>query len=475
MAELKLITLKVKISLQMLKKITLILSIFLLFSSCSVYVPSTNTNTSNVRTKVASNFPEGFDDASKSRYEGGNITVSSGQWYLENAVIGGADNDQKEGVKAIRMKEIAKLRMNFDIQSGIQQVRFKYGVYQLDKESSFELWASSNGGASWNKVGSTITAMDKSLQDALFNVNIQQSARIEIRKTDGSVNRLNIDNVSIITYSSTSSTTPSPLPSPSPKTIPNGSTTATRDDNLTLGNPSNAATNTSYSDNYLMVKNAYTLSYNKNKGIANWVSWHLSTAWKGETDRQNDFRPDPSLPQNWYQVTPRDYASTGFDRGHLCPSDDRDGGLEDNKETFLMTNMTPQAPENNRGIWKALEDYGRTLTQQGNEVYIIAGTIGEGGTGTNGFAKRIGKNDNITVPASLWKIIVVLPIGQNDELRINENTRIIAVNIPNQNGLVGSWKQYRTSVAELEKLTGYDFLSTISPDIQAIIEAKVDK
>ena len=459
----------------MLKKITLILSISLLFSSCGVYVPSINTNTSNVRTKVASNFPEGFDDASKSRYEGGNITVSSGQWYLENAVIGGADNDQKEGVKAIRMKEIAKLRMNFDIQSGIRQVRFKYGVYQLDKESSFELWASFNGGASWNKVGSTITATNKSLQDALFNVNIQQSARIEIRKTDGSINRLNIDNISIITYSSSSSTTPSPLPSPSPKTIPNGSTTATRDDNLTLGNPSNAATNTSYSDNYLMVKNAYTLSYNKNKGIANWVSWHLSTAWKGETDRQNDFRPDPSLPQNWYQVTPRDYASTGFDRGHLCPSDDRDGGLEDNKETFLMTNMTPQAPENNRGIWKALEDYGRTLTQQGNEVYIIAGTIGEGGTGTNGFAKRIGKNDNITVPASLWKIIVVLPIGQNDELRINENTRIIAVNIPNQNGLVGSWKQYRTSVAELEKLTGYNFLSTISPDIQAIIEAKVDK
>jgi endonuclease G len=475
MAESRLIIFKLKIPLQMLKKITLILSISLLFSSCGVYVPTTNTNTSNVRTKVASNFPEGFDDASKSRYEGGNITVSSGQWYLENAVIGGADNDQKDGVKAIRMKETAKLRMNFDIQSGIQQVRFKYGVYQLDKESSFELWASSNGGASWNKVGSTITATDKSLQDALFNVNIHQSARIEIRKTDGSVNRLNIDNISIITYSSSSSTTPSPLPSPSPKTIPNGSTTATRDDNLTLGNPSNAATNTSYSDNYLMVKNAYTLSYNKNKGIANWVSWHLSTAWKGETDRQNDFRPDPSLPQNWYQVTPRDYASTGFDRGHLCPSDDRDGGLEDNKETFLMTNMTPQAPENNRGIWKALEDYGRTLTQQGNEVYIIAGTIGEGGTGTNGFAKRIGKNDNITVPASLWKIIVVLPIGQNDELRINENTRIIAVNIPNQNGLVGSWKQYRTSVAELEKLTGYNFLSTISPEIQAIIEARVDK
>ena len=462
----------------MLKKITQILSISLLLSSCvGVYIPSINTNTSsssNVRTKVASNFPEGFDEASKSRYEGGNITVSSGQWYLENAIMGGADNDQKDGVKAIRMKETAKLRMNFDIQSGIQQVRFRYGVYQLDKGSSFELWASSNGGASWNKVGSTITATDKSLQDALFNVNIQQAARIEIRKTDGSVNRLNIDNISVITYISNSSTTSIPLPKPSPQPVPNGSTTATRDDNLTLGNPSNAVTNTSYSDNYLMVKNAYTLSYNKNKGIANWVSWHLSTAWKGDTDRQNDFRTDPSLPQNWYEVTPRDYASTGFDRGHLCPSSDRDGSLEDNQETFFMTNMTPQAPSNNRGIWKMLEEYERTLTLQGNEVYIIAGTIGEGGTGTNGFAKTIGKN--ITVPASLWKIIVVLPIGQNDVLRINENTRVIAVNIPNDNGVGGdSWKKYIVSVNELQQLTGYDFLSNVSPDTQAIIEARVDK
>jgi endonuclease G, mitochondrial len=457
----------------MLKKLTQILSIAFTLSSCvGVYVPSTNTPTRttptpSVQTKVAANFPEGFDDASKSRYEGGNITVSSGQWYLENAIMGSADNDQKSGVKAVRMKETAKLRMNFDIPSGIQQVRLKYGVYQLDKESSFELWTSTNSGTSWNKVGSTITATDKSLRDAMFNVNIQQSARIEIRKTDGSANRLNIDDIVLMTYGvGGSASTP----------IPNGSTTATRDDNLALGNPSNAVTNTSYSDNYLMAKNAFTLSYNKNKGIANWVSWHLSTAWKGPTERQNDFRPDPNLPQNWYEVTPSDYARTGFDRGHLCPSDDRDGTLEDNQETFFMTNMTPQAPEHNRGIWKTLEDYGRILTQQGNEVYIIAGTIGEGGTGTNGFAKTIGKNDNITVPASLWKIIVVLPVGQNDVLRINENTRIIAVNIPNDNSVgTNSWKNYRVSVDELERLTGYDFLSNISVEIQSIIEGRVDR
>ncbi len=460
----------------MFKKIVLFFSISLPLSSCvGVYVPSTNTGSSiprptspAVQTKVASNFPEGFDGASKSRYEGGNITVSSGQWYLDNAIMGGAENDQKNGTKAVRMKETAKLTMNFDCPNGIQQVRFKYGVYQLDKSSTFELWISTNAGNSWQQIGNSITASEKALRDALFNVDISQAVRIEIRKTDGSVNRLNIDDITVITYGNGGGYTPTP--------VENGSNVASRDDNLGLGNPSNALENTSSSDNFLMVKTAYTLSYNKNKGTANWVSWHLSTAWKGETARQNDFRPDSSLPNNWYEVNPRDYADTGFDRGHLCPSDDRDGGLEDNQETFFMTNMTPQAPDHNRGIWKILEDYGRILTQQGNEVYIMAGTIGQGGTGANGFANTIGRNNNITVPASLWKIIVVLPIGQNDVQRINENTRIIAVNIPNQNSVgANSWKKYRVSVDELEALTGFDFLSNVPTDVQAIIEAKVDK
>jgi endonuclease G, mitochondrial len=80
------------------------------------------------------------------------------------------------------------------------------------------------------------------------------------------------------------------------------------------------------------------------------------------------------------------------------------------------------------------------------------------------------------VPASLWKIIVVLPIGQNDVLRINENTRIIAVNIPNDNSIgTNSWKNYRVSVDELERLTGYDFLSNVSVEIQGVIEGMVDR
>jgi endonuclease G, mitochondrial len=451
------------------KKILAYLSIALTISSCiSVYVPPNNTprpTTPSVQTRPAANFPEGFDGASKSRYEGAIIKVSSGEWFLDNAVLGGAENDQKEGLKAVRLKDGGILRMNFDIQTGIQQVRLKYGVYQLDKESSLEVWASTNGGNTWQKVGTTIIASEKTLRSGLFNVNSTSPTRIEIRKVAGGDNRLNIDNLEIMTYSKESSTNPTPSP---PN---NGSSVATRDDALTLGNPSGAVSNTSNEDNFLMVKSTYMLSYNKNKNTANWVSWHLSAAWKGDAVRQNDFRPDPSLPQNWYEVTQRDYMDSGFDRGHLCPSDDRDATIEDNQETFFMTNMVPQAPDHNRGIWKNLEDYERTLLGQGNELYVIAGVLGKGGEGEKGFATTIGRNNNIVVPVSLWKIIVVLPIGENDVSRINTSTKVIAVNIPNKNAVgIDKWSFYTTTIKKLEALTGYDFLSNVPRDIQEVIE-----
>lgn len=452
----------------------------LLLNACVSYVPNTTTNTPPVVTssvakvKVAANFPEGFDDASKNKYEGGTIAVSSGQWYLENAMMGSADNDIKHGTKSIRIKESGKVSMAFDMPTGIQQVKFNYAVYQLDQSVNFEVYLSKNQGDSWTRIYST-TATNKVLKEANIIVNTTEASRIEIRKTDGTSNRLNIDDLSIVTYQTGSYNAPTPSPTPSPTPNPNKKNVATRDNNLTLGNPSGAVKNTSYADNYLMEKQAYTLSYNRNKGTANWVSWHLSTAWKGETARQNDFRPDDKLPQGWYAVTPKDYANTGFDRGHLCPSDDRDGDVINNQESFYMTNMVPEAPEHNRGIWKSLEEYTRNQLGDANEVYVIAGVLGKGGIGSNGEAQTIGKNNDIVVPVSLWKIIVIVPLGDNDASRINATTRVIAVNIPNKNSLeVSNWRSYRISVDMIEKLTGYDFLSNVPTDIQRIIEAKID-
>ncbi|MFN0201174.1 MAG: DNA/RNA non-specific endonuclease [Bacteroidia bacterium] len=250
--------------------------------------------------------------------------------------------------------------------------------------------------------------------------------------------------------------------------------TPTRDAALTLGNPSNAVANATNMTNYLMEKATYALSYNNERGGPNWVAWHLSSAWKGSTARQDDFRKDPALPSNFYAVGHSDYTNTGFDRGHQCPSDDRDSTVEDNSSTFLMTNMLPQAPNANRITWVNLEDYCRALMQQGKELYIYCGGYGAGGNGSNGNLTTFA-GGKVTVPKRLWKIIVVLPIGAEDAKRVAEDTRVIAVDMPNVQSVNSkSWQEYRVSVRDLETATGYNFLSNVPQKIQEVIEKKID-
>lgn len=245
----------------------------------------------------------------------------------------------------------------------------------------------------------------------------------------------------------------------------------TRDANMALGNPSQAGKTDL--NNYLIERPQYTLSYNSSKCEANWVSWHLSIAWKGNTPRSADFKPDNALPKAAYHVNTHDYTNSGFDRGHLCPSDDRDGSVPDNEATFYMDNIIPQAPKNNQQTWKALEDYSRTLAASGNELYIIAGAYGVGGVNKNGELKTSISKHKITVPSNVWKIIVVLPNGPNDVKRINTSTRIIAVDMPNTQAVSNHpWEYYKTSIDNIELQTGYDFLSNVSTQIQDVIEAK---
>ncbi|HAS46271.1 MAG TPA: DNA/RNA non-specific endonuclease [Microscillaceae bacterium] len=243
---------------------------------------------------------------------------------------------------------------------------------------------------------------------------------------------------------------------------------------IALGNPSNAQADINMPTNYLIPKDEFVLAYNRDRGQANWVSWHLDNTWRGSAERQDDFRPDIEVPQEWYRVTQNDYRSSGFDQGHLCPSADRTRSTLVNSATFVMTNMIPQAPSNNRETWRQLEEYCRDLVEAGNELYIIAGGYGQGGTGSNGGVTNDIANGNVVVPSNTWKVILVLPNGNDDLVRINNNTRVIAVDMPNTQSIANDWGQYRVSVDALEQATGLDFFSLLSADIQEAIEAKVD-
>ncbi|UOQ72809.1 DNA/RNA non-specific endonuclease [Hymenobacter cellulosilyticus] len=261
-------------------------------------------------------------------------------------------------------------------------------------------------------------------------------------------------------------------PASAPTTV-SQSFDATRDSHLTMGNPSGATTSATNYTNYLMSKSQFALSYHRDRAIPNWVSWHLSSAWVGSTPRQDNFAADATLPSGWFRATSSSYTGSGFDRGHNCPSADRTGSVADNSATFLMTNMMPQASVNNQQTWAGLENYCRTLINQGNELYIICGSYGNGGTGVNGYATTIA-GGKIAVPARCWKVVVVLPEGSNDASRVTTSTRVIAINTPNTTSIGTSWGSYRTTVDAIESATGYNILSAVSSTVQATIEARVD-
>lgn len=226
---------------------------------------------------------------------------------------------------------------------------------------------------------------------------------------------------------------------------------------IKYGNPS--AANADDFDNYLISKPQYVISYNCSLNLANWVSWTVNADYMGNVERQDNFRPDPDVP--CYRVTPRDYRRSGYDRGHIAPSADRDSNAEDNSATFFMSNMMPQSPSNNREVWRELESFERDLIRElGNEaVYIVAGGYGSLGTIGNG----------VVVPASTWKVILVIDAD-------GKPSQAIAVNMPNDESIKHTdWTDYLVTVDEIEALTGYDFFEGLPDELEAILEGRVSQ
>lgn len=399
---------------------------------------------------------EDFESASKATYAPADVQLTSGLWFFNNALIGNIASDHGNGTRSARIRNLGSIRMNFDHAGGASTISVTHAIFGSDGNSTWELQVSSDAGSSYSKIGNTITTSTTSLQTTTFTVNISGTFRIAIVKTGSDLNRINIDDISI-----------------QPPTGGSGTPSPGENDHISMGNPSNATTDIASPDNYLMTKSYYTLSYNSTRGSPNWVSWHVDASDLDTFGRSEDFRADTSLPAGWYRVCETCYGGSGFDRGHNCPSADRTASFESNSATFLMTNMIAQAPKLNRQRWARLEDYGRTLIQQGNEIYIIMGAYGTGGKGSKGSKNSI-NNGHVTVPSNVWKIILVLPDGTNDLTRVASSTRVIAVNMPNQNKKGSDWKQFRTTVDAIEAATGYDILSNIPFAIQQIIEARVD-
>ena len=239
---------------------------------------------------------------------------------------------------------------------------------------------------------------------------------------------------------------------------------------MQLGNPSGAIADTNNHAHYLIQRTVEALDYSDNLGQPVWASWDLTAGDVGGSGRNTSYYVDTNLPPNFTRLSTTDYNGVGninFNRGHLCPSDDRTDTTNDNKLVFFMSNIMPQSAQNNQGVWGNFENYCRSMLTT-NELLIICGGSG---FGTNTIPSGLA-----FIPSNTWKIVVCVPTNSGTALsRISVTNRVIAISIPNvTNGLSSDWHTYVTSPRKIEQDTGFTFFTALPPNIASVFRAEVD-
>ena len=197
----------------------------------------------------------------------------------------------------------------------------------------------------------------------------------------------------------------------------------------------------------------YTVSYNKDLKIPNWVSYELTREeTRGKEKRGNRFITDPLVTGPI--ATNADYTRSGYDKGHMAPAADMKWSPEAMKESFYFSNMCPQHPQLNRRGWKNLEDKIRNWAIADSAIIIICGPIIEKQP------KTIGKN-KVAVPQRFFKVVLspfAKPIRAIGFLFNNEQA-------------VEPLSSYVVTVDSIESLTNMDFFAPLPDEIENKIEA----
>jgi endonuclease G len=148
----------------------------------------------------------------------------------------------------------------------------------------------------------------------------------------------------------------------------------------------------------IVVHKGYTLSYNEGCEQPNWVKYQVkATDLEGDAERKNNFKADPKVKTG--SASPNDYKKSGYDRGHLAPAASFKHSQDEMDESFYMSNMSPQAPGFNRGVWKRLEEWERNVAIEQDSVWVISGAI------LSNQLETIGENKDVCVPELYYKIV----------------------------------------------------------------------
>lgn len=197
----------------------------------------------------------------------------------------------------------------------------------------------------------------------------------------------------------------------------------------------------------------YSLSYSEPHEQAEWVAYELKKSHLSNTNfKRPYFEIDKSVKTkaaHW-----RNYKNSGYDRGHLCPAGDRKYSQFTHDETFLTSNISPQKHEFNAGVWNRLEQKVRYWASRNDGVFVVTGGVLKDGLKTIG-------DDRVSVPNQFYKIILDNNTGK---------TKVLAFLLPHKDSNKPLY-EFVTSVDKIESLTGIDFFSELSDDIENKIEA----
>lgn len=190
---------------------------------------------------------------------------------------------------------------------------------------------------------------------------------------------------------------------------------------------------------YFTCRAGYAGMYDPTPKNPLWIAEHLVKGQLAGGAKRNgiEFAEDSQIPGS-AQAHLLDYRGSGFDRGHQAPAGDFTTSMTAMEQSFLLTNMVPQEPSHNRGIWANLEGAVREMADRRGELYVVTGPVY---SSADGYLKR-----RVRIPAALYKVLV-------DPVR-KEMTAFI---IPNRTGQGEDPARFQVSVREVEKATGLDF------------------
>ena len=204
----------------------------------------------------------------------------------------------------------------------------------------------------------------------------------------------------------------------------------------------------------LLKRDAFWVSYNKDRKIPNWVAWHLTAAHTRGNNQRDDmlFTEDSEVP--YPRATDDDYYSSHYDRGHMCPAGDNKWDRRALTQSFKFSNICPQNHSLNKGDWNDLEIQCRYWAREMGDIYIVTGPIFY-----NGVKKTIGRNQ-VAVPDAFFKVV----------LCDNGKAKAIGFIYPNRGGHK-EMKEYVRSVDEIERITGIDFFPKLEDSLEGKLES----